>query len=41
MQFIRVYNVDKDYFKEKESMHTDVSPLLILFSERAGIVTSN
>ena len=41
IQFRRVYDGDKDYFKEKESMHTDVSLLFIPFSGRAGIVTSN
>lgn len=35
IQFRRVYNGDKDYFKEKESMHMDVSLLFILFSGRA------
>lgn len=40
IQFRRVYNGDKDYFKEKE-MHMDVSLLFILFSRRAGIITSN
>lgn len=41
IQFRRVYNGDKDYFKEKESMHMDVSLLFVLFSGRAGSVTSN
>lgn len=41
IQFRRIYNGDKDYFKEKESQHMDVSLLFTLLSRRAGSVTSN
>lgn len=41
IHFRRICNWDKDYLKEKESRHMDVSLLFILFSGRAGSVTSN
>lgn len=41
MQFRRVYNGDKDYFKEKERRHMDVSLLFILFSEELGMLQAS